>query len=187
MKRRGSPGSRASRRAALVTLAVCVAACAPRTRVPDDGGGEVSGPAATAGVPPGATRLDVTTIDDLPSTSSGFEEPARQVIDAEPEWRTAWSRIATGRIPAPRAPEIGFQRRIVVLAAMGSRNTGGYTIEIEGAWAGADSLYVDVVERSPGADCLTTQALTSPVTAVAVERVTLPVRFIERRETRACP
>ena len=75
---------------------------------------------------------------------------------------------------------------MVVVASMGGRATGGYSIEIVRVAETTDRLYVEVREVSPGRSCIVTMAGTAPVTAVRVPRRDLPVEFVERAETRDC-
>ncbi len=117
---------------------------------------------------------------------SGIQERRRTIVRTESEWRQIWGELAAGRIPPPEPPAIDLEHRMVIVAAMGRRSTGGYAISIESVRAPADSLYVTVVEISPGAGCLTTQALTAPVAAVAVERHAGEPVFVEREETHDC-
>lgn len=138
-------------------------------------------PAATA------DTLRVQPIEAVAEAArSGIQDRRREVVRSESEWRQLWSELAAGRIPPPEPPAIDFERRMVIVAAMGRRSTGGYAIRIESVRAAADSLYVTVVEVSPGAGCLTTQALTAPVTAVSLERHAGHPVYVERQETRDC-
>jgi hypothetical protein len=75
---------------------------------------------------------------------------------------------------------------MVIVAAMGGRPTGGYTISVEGVCTSGGALYVDVLERSPGLGCFSTQVMTAPVTAARVGAQTEPVHFVTRQESDPC-
>ena len=75
---------------------------------------------------------------------------------------------------------------MVLVAGMGRRPTGGYVISVEGVYTSGGELYVDVLERSPGVGCLSTQAITTPVTAVRVPAHPEPVHFLTREERVPC-
>ncbi len=132
-------------------------------------------------------RLTVEPIEEVARASStGIEEPRRTIVRTEAQWRELWGELAARVIPPSEPPAVDFDRRMVIVAAMGRRPTGGYSISIEEVRATADSLHVSVVETSPGPGCLTTQALTAPVAAVSVERHPGAPVFLEREETRDC-
>ncbi len=73
----------------------------------------------------------------------------------------------------PPASEIDFTKAAVVAAFAGTKNTGGYSVEIQRA---ADKISVEVVE--PPKDAITTDALTQPFVVALVpldEGKTLPL------------
>lgn len=153
--------------------AVCVSACtaaAPPSSDPPAGSVEVSAsPIAIDG------------------SYTGLEEPMRALVRSQGEWRDLWARLAANRIPIPAPPEIDFSERVVVVAAMGTRPTGGHAIRIDRVSYAGDTLWVEVTSVVPGAGCMTTQALTAPAAAVSVERQpNVSARFLDREEILDC-
>ncbi|RYE76774.1 MAG: protease complex subunit PrcB family protein [Myxococcales bacterium] len=70
-----------------------------------------------------------------------------------------------------KAPAGLFPKSWVVHYAMGTKNTGGYEVEITSVKRGSATghrLSVGVTTRSPGPQCMVTQALTSPQVAVRI-------------------
>lgn len=138
-------------------------------------------------IPPNAVALSLDPIEPLARESyTGIADRRRVLISSRPEWERFWNELASNRLPPPPAPEIDFDRRVVVAATMGTRPTGGHSIEIESVHWADDRIYVRVVERSPGAGCVTTQALTAPATAVEVEARPGDAVFLERSEAVSC-
>lgn len=133
----------------------------------------------------GGQRVEVRALTDLPVHSSGMGERARDVVRTEAEWRAAWSRIWGNHVPQPSIPAVDFGREAVLVAAMGTRNTGGYTITVDSAVATPGALHVFVTERSPRG-CVTTQALTAPVHVVAVPVDGRAVQFHETQALQDC-
>jgi hypothetical protein len=117
---------------------------------------------------------------------SGVSTRRRLVIRDADHWREFWSEVMARQQPRPDAPTVDFDRNMVIAAAMGRRQTGGYAISIEDVSRGHGRLTVTVLESSPGPDCSTIQAYTAPVVAVRVRRSDEPVTFVERRETYSC-
>jgi hypothetical protein len=136
-------------------------------------------------LPPGGAPLDETE-QVLKAQYTGVAQRERTVIRDAQAWSRFWSRAHSTVMPQPPVPSIDFTRNMVVAAAMGTRSNGGFSIDIAQVYAADDDLHVVVEERSPGANCITTQALTAPVAAVRIPRVGASVSFIERNATVRC-
>lgn len=142
-------------------------------------------------IPPGEPPAETTPVTPRPipieASYTGIEEPLRTLVRGQREWEDLWSRLAANRIPRPAPPPVDFSEEVVVVAAMGTRPSGGYAIRIDSLRYAKDTLWVDVTSLIPGPSCLTTQALTAPVAAVAVERrPNVTARFVDREEARSC-
>ncbi|MDX1660269.1 MAG: protease complex subunit PrcB family protein [Gemmatimonadota bacterium] len=135
-------------------------------------------------VPEDASMLAIETLYQDPN--SGIEQSRRVVVRGDSTWRTLWSELHRDREDVSEAPEVDFDRSMVVVAAAGRKPTGGHSIEIEGVLANEDGVWVGVVKTSPGEGCVTTQALTHPAVVVKAPRREGPVKFIDHSETTDC-
>jgi hypothetical protein len=166
---------------AVITLAVAVsmAGC----------DGSATAPRAAV-LPPNAAPLSMNRVFEGRLLSfqfhSGYREPQRLVIRSAAQWSQVWERITESYLPRPPAPTVNFDHEMVILVAMGQRPSGGYSIAVEGVYDAAGRLYAEVRERSPGASCGVTTALTQPVDAVRVPRRDGAVIFVDRAETFDC-
>ena len=68
------------------------------------------------------------------------------------------------------APSVDFAKEAAVFLLAGSKPTGGYSIEVRGAYVEGDTLIVDASVKSPPPDAIVTQAFTSPYVVIAVDR-----------------
>jgi hypothetical protein len=113
-------------------------------------------------------------------TNSGVQEQRLVVARDAEAWATLWSEHAKLEVPGAAAPEIDFDKEMAVAVFLGSRPTGGHAVTIESVERGPTGLVVHALATAPAADAMTTQALTSPMHAVAVPRckgeVTLDLR-----------
>jgi hypothetical protein len=73
---------------------------------------------------------------------------------------------------------VDFTKETILVAAMGTRRTGGYRISIDAVYQLPDRVQVLVMESSPGPDQMVTMAFTWPCDVVAIPKVTRPVFFI---------
>lgn len=118
--------------------------------------------------------------------SSGLPDSARLVVRTPGEWTSLWNRIVANHGPKPPVPDIDFSKEMILVAAMGTRNTGGYSIEIEAVDRDSRGITASVRTRSPGKTCGTTAALTAPVAIVRIPQSTLSVQFVEEHIVSDC-
>ncbi len=123
---------------------------------------------------------ETLTMRDLAQgTSSGIRQPLREVIRSQEEWDKLWGRHVSQRTPQPSAPEVDFDREMVIVATMGKQSTGGYQIQISQVRKLPEkAVQVTIQEKTPPEGAFTTQALTYPFHFAAVPKTDLPVRFV---------
>ena len=119
--------------------------------------------------------------------SSGFDTRQQFVVRDSAAWSTTWTTLLGSHSPKPPLPSVDFSREMLVVASMGTRSSGGYSVGIDSAFVARDTLFFRVIETSPGARCGTTAALTSPVGLARVERSDLPVGFATSSVVSECP
>jgi hypothetical protein len=130
-------------------------------------------------------------MEEMPSSVAeylytGLTDKRRLFVDNANEWSALWNEVTSIYQPQPDVPAIDFGTESVIVAAMGTRSSGGYSIAIESVHEAEGQLYVTVRETSPGQNCFTTAALTAPVHAVRVPRRTGAVNFVERTGVQNC-
>lgn len=143
---------------------------------------------SAAEVPAGATPVAFRSVAELGPyrSSSGLQQRQRVVVENPQAWEALWGTLTSRQPQAPARPSVDFNRERLVVVSMGERPSGGYAIEVEGVFQSGGSLYVSVLEVSPGSDCMTTTALTQPVAAVALPAGREPVKFVERTKVQSC-
>ncbi|MFB6240050.1 MAG: protease complex subunit PrcB family protein [Gemmatimonadota bacterium] len=135
------------------------------------------------GIPADATLLDHGQLETLVSTDdSDYHEPQRRVIRSPAAWAEAWRQLGRDR----EAPDVDFGDHMVILAASGTRHSGGHGIAVDSVYRHGGSLFATVREVSPGDSCVVTTALTHPATAVRVPRVEGSVEFVEQEIVAEC-
>ena len=155
--------------------------------VPPDPSPESASTADTVGATPqgyapygSAGPLEIQRIGQW--TRTGVNEARRLVIKDANAWAQFWSELGVGERPA-----VDFTRDVVVAAAAGQRPTGGHEIAIDRVTRTDGELTVEVVERAPGPNCMTTASLTQPADVVVVPAADAQGwRFLERKEIRGC-
>ncbi len=118
--------------------------------------------------------------------NSGLRTPQRTVVRDAAAWQELWAAIWRDHGAAAPLPAVDFSREMVVVVALGERNSGGHSILIDSATVSDGSLQVWVRSISPGPNCVTAGALTEPVDAARLPRVEGRVEFRESSEVSDC-
>jgi hypothetical protein len=106
-------------------------------------------------------------------SNSGIANANEAVVRSTSEWGALW-KLHGGREPVP---PVDFAKEIVAAVFVGTRPTGGYSVEIVSTRPDGETLIVEYVERRPSADAIVTQALTSPFHIVKLQKTDGSVRF----------
>jgi protease stability complex PrcB-like protein len=128
----------------------------------------------------GSSALEIRRIGQWSRT--GIGESRRVVIRDANSWADFWSELGTGD-----RPDVDFTKAVVVAVAAGQRPSGGYEIAVDHVSQTDGELTVQVLETSPGPNCITSSSPTQPADVVVVP-VVVPKSwsFIERKEVRGC-
>ncbi len=110
---------------------------------------------------------------------SGLREAKQEVVKSTDVWEKLWKQHSTAAGQSEKIPAVDFSKEMVVVAALGTKRTGGYTVEIVGAEAKDKTLRISIKKTSPPPDAMTIQSLTAPFHFVAVPRSDLKPEFVE--------
>ena len=110
---------------------------------------------------------------------SGIKEAKQEVIRDAAAWERFRKQHSISEQSAERIPPVDFSKEMIVAATMGTKRTGGYTIEIVRVEPAGKSLQIFVKQTSPPPGALTIQALTAPFHFVAVPKSDLKPEFVE--------
>ena len=173
--------SRVRRRAWVALLAIV--ACRPAT----DGSAPPHVPAARGPTQSESVPLVRLGPGDLPFLqNSGLRDSLRTIIRDRAAFAELWARMYAPYGERPAVPEIDFDREMIVVAALGTRSSGGYAIYLDSAATAGDALVVHVRRVRPGSTCGVTGALTEPVDLARAPRDARPVRFVEHSTVHQC-
>jgi hypothetical protein len=141
-----------------------------------------SQPGVSAYVPyGGGTAVQIRRIGQY--SQSGITAPERLVIGDDSSYARFWSTLAVGG----ERPPVDFTRDVVVAVGGGQRSTGGYSIAVDRVARSGAGVSVDVVQTTPGAGCIMSQALTQPVDVVVVAGADAKTwSFSERSAEQGC-
>jgi hypothetical protein len=139
--------------------------------------------------PPAVAPLTLTRLG-ADSTAfalySGVLAPVNVVVRDAAGWSALWQTIHATIDPMPPLPDVDFGQEMIVAAALGTRNSGGFNVLLTQANEDSGGVEIQVLETSPGADCFNTQALTQPIDLGRIERRDGPVRFVITQQIQSC-
>ena len=109
-------------------------------------------------------------------------------VQSEPEWKKLWAELEP-RLPrdmhqsAPHPfPRIDFIRQTLLVAALGTKPTGGFSLSVQSITASPTSITVNLVALNPGKGCgdvinSITQITTHPIALLLIAKTSKPVQF----------
>ena len=109
---------------------------------------------------------------------SGLRESQRLIVRDAATWLDTWASISN-TIPTQPAPNVNFATQMVVVAALGERNDGGYTIRVDSAQRTTDGLTVWIGTITAGPHCGKVTMLTQPVDIASLPRIDGAMRFVD--------
>jgi len=118
--------------------------------------------------------------------NSGVNATEHLVIRDAAAWSALWQNIHATTDPIPPLPDVDFGQEMIVAAALGTRTSGGYNVLLTQAIEDGGGVEVQVLETSPGATCITTQALTQPIDLARVTRREGSVHFQVMQHVERC-
>lgn len=163
-------------RATTILVAALVAGC-------QSASGSAPGTSGSSGSNAAPHALEFTLVHN--SANSGFTRLEELVIQDADEFTRRWRGVLQGS-PDAEKPVVDFARTTVVFVALGSRNTGGYSVHIDSVTAQSAGATVHYTVTTPRARCMSIQVLTSPIEVIMLPRVEGVVKFRKRDVSGGC-
>jgi hypothetical protein len=117
---------------------------------------------------------------------SGIDTRERLAVQSGAEWSTLWARIHARQSPVPAIVQPDFNTEVVLVATMGEKPAGGYTITIDSVTRHERGSIVYVTEKSPSTSCITPAVLTQAVHAIRAPRGSNMFQWRERTVVENC-
>ena len=133
--------------------------------------------------PADRTVLIATVVEQ---SFSGVQIGRDEVIVDDNTWARVWEEIHAPMSPRPALPAVDFGREMLLLAALGMRVSGCYSVRIVAVEEAGSGLRAAIEEKTPGTSCACGGALTHPVHVVRLPRHSGPVSFVYRSTRLRC-
>ncbi len=125
----------------------------------------------TAGVTatPAATAAPAWEVLATGTQATGGDSPSFELATSQAELERLWNRAYGLMVPKPPVPEVDFGRSSVAAFFLGTKNSGGYSVDVQNVAVESGEAYLDVATTAPAPGTLSTQALTNPWVMVRIE------------------
>jgi hypothetical protein len=133
---------------------------------------------------PAGRSFPIATV--VAQSYSGLRAARNEIIRDGDAWTRVWDEIHETVSPTPALPPVDFGEEMLLLAALGNRPDGCYSVKIVAIEERDNRLQAAVEETVAGANCACGGALTQPVHVVRLPVTSGPVDFVARRITKRC-
>ncbi len=114
--------------------------------------------------------------------ATGYDERKNLAIYDETEFAALWEKIH----PEDPLASVDFTSEYVIAVFAGEKSSGGHTITVEKVTENDTTRTVSILMSEPAADCIVTQAITSPYHIIKVPLTSALPKSVERTEIVAC-
>jgi hypothetical protein len=176
--RRGAAAARFLTLGALLSTAAC------------GGGGDEKKADDASPLPAGVTPIAAGARMAMPAPENPACQPAstRKVFRLEAEWNGFWEFGFPAGCARPQLPAgFDWSKEMVVLAAMGRRESPADSIQVRGSGVVGDSVMVVLRRTSRQDPCSEAKVRVWPRDLVRIPADTRPVRFAEEQRKLPCP
>lgn len=151
------------------------------------GGDEV---ADASPLPAGVSPLAADARMAMPAAERPACQPSstRKVFRMEAEWNGFWEHAFVAGCPRPQLPAgFDWSREMIILAAMGRRESPADSIQVRGSGVVGDSVLVVLRRTSRQDGCTESKVRVWPRDLVRIPADQRPVRFVEEQRKLPCP
>ncbi len=110
----------------------------------------------------------------------GIEKTGDTIITSPEDWANLWEEVHRGTYPEKQLPEVDFSRETVLAVFMGTRSTGGYSIEITRACKMNDVIKAFAETSSPSPGDLVTTVITRPFHIVKINTAKKDIEIVRK-------
>lgn len=119
-------------------------------------------------------------------TISGFTDEKMIVIDNNDDYQKAMAVVYYNLDQMPVVPDVDFNKYTVILAAFGTKNTDGYTINISRILSSKNNIIVNVSETTFSENCKVNQVVISPYEIIKVKKREKEIKFNIYKDALEC-
>jgi hypothetical protein len=118
---------------------------------------------------------------------SHIEQQQFQILRDNAALQKLWDSHLEGISPKPTVPDVNFAKEMIIAAFAGTKNTGGYVLNITGVSVYPDRVQIDLSLIKPGDNCMVSTTITQPFVLVKTAQLSdKPVNFNLQLKAKNC-
>jgi hypothetical protein len=120
------------------------------------------------------------------SYESHFKKGFDKVIRNASAWQSIWHNVCADICGADPLTNLNFDKQYVLVSALDTKPTGGFSIILSAAQRTTAGFVIDVVESFPSAGCVLTMAESRAIDIAIITKTKEPIVFHHLRVETAC-
>ena len=117
--------------------------------------------------------------------SSYTKYTTKEIVNIK-ELSAVWINLFTKYDRKPPVPTIDFDNKMLVVIALGERNTGGYSIQVNSILETKNEIKINVSENKPGPTCLTSSVMVYPFQLIEIPKTAKKITFTKAVDIHEC-
>lgn len=134
------------------------------------------------GTPQKKTGVDHSILESGNNAALDYKKPTVVVLSDKAKYTSFYTRLHSGRVPRPEAPQVDFSAGRTVFFSFGKQTSAGYRIELLDVYIRGDVLVLEAMITIPLKDSMQAQVVTHPYLLVFVPKS--GYRRVELRDTK---
>ena len=118
--------------------------------------------------------------------NSNYTEYTTEEIHNTKDLSDVWVNLFAKYDRKPPIPIIDFENKMLIAIALGKRNSGSYSIQVNSILETKNGININVSEKQPGSSCITSSVMVYPFQLIEIARTTKKITFIKTVEVNEC-
>ncbi|MGB0887377.1 MAG: protease complex subunit PrcB family protein [Vicingaceae bacterium] len=114
----------------------------------------------TKNAKPTTSNLSFTELKS--GNASDYNNAETIKINTKEEFKPVWEKCYAKYDRKPALPEIDFNTNMLVVIALGERNSGGYSLQVEKVIESKNTITITATETKPGVNCASASVMVYP-------------------------
>lgn len=118
--------------------------------------------------------------------NSNYSEFTTKEILNIKELSDVWVNLFAKYDRKPPIPLIDFENKMLIALALGERNSGGYSIQVNSILETKNNININVSENKPGSTCMTSSVMVYPFQLIEIPRTAKRITFTKTVNINEC-
>ena len=99
---------------------------------------------------------------------------------------TVWANLFAKYDRKPPIPTIDFEKNMLIAIALGERNSGSYSLQVESIIENKNNIKVIIDENKPGPSCITPSVMIYPFQLIKISLPKKPITYVKVLKIKDC-